>query len=48
METGTLIVIGIIVALCFVFGGGNIFKDNGGQSGKGGSGSSNSSNGSGE
>lgn len=45
METGTIIVLVVIFALCIAFGGGNVFKDKGGQSGgSGNSSNSNSSN----
>lgn len=46
METGTLIVIIAIGALCLFFGGGNVFKDRHGEAGgrRGGNSSTSSSN----
>lgn len=41
METGTIVLI-VIVVLCFVFGGENIFKDKGGKGNGSGSGGGNS------
>ena len=33
MEVKTIVIIAILV-LCLIFGGGNVFKDKGGESGK--------------
>ena len=48
METGTKIVVLIVVVLCVIFGGANVFKDKGGEGGGGsGTGTGSSTNGSG-